>query len=197
MSEDKHNAARGRAWAIFFTCLLGFNLSMFYRVSVTVISPELSRDLDLTASQLGDLSAAFFYGFAFCQLPLGMALDRLGARKVMPLINLVGVAGAVLFAMASSPGMAVTARAMIGVGMSCNLMGPLLPVRRLVPAGPLRHHRRALHVPGRGGPAHRHHPSGVHVPGHGLAGGLLGGGRGGPDAGGRPGGDFARAASGK
>lgn len=125
MNGDTHNASRGRAWAIFATCLVGFNLSMFYRVSVTVISPDLSRDLSLTASQLGDLSAAFFYGFALCQLPLGMALDRLGARKVMPLVSLVGVIGAVLFATASSPGMAVAARAMIGVGMSCNLMGPL------------------------------------------------------------------------
>lgn len=123
MKPDSHNAARGRAWAIFATCLLGFNLSMFYRVSITVISPDLSRDLDLTASQLGDLSAAFFYGFAFCQIPLGMALDRLGARWVMPGVGLVGVLGAVLFATSASAGMAVAARAMIGVGMSCNLMG--------------------------------------------------------------------------
>ena len=123
MKTDSNNAARGRAWAIFAICLLGFNLSMFYRVSITVISPELSRDLDLTASQLGDLSAAFFYGFAFCQIPLGMALDRLGARWVMPGVGLVGVIGAVLFATSANPGMAVAARAMIGVGMSCNLMG--------------------------------------------------------------------------
>ncbi|MCB2192532.1 MAG: MFS transporter [Deltaproteobacteria bacterium] len=125
MSSDSHNAARGRAWAIFATCLLGFNLSMFFRVSIPVISPELSRDLDLSASQLGDLSAAFFYGFAFCQIPLGMALDRLGVRRVMPIVSLVGVIGAALFAMATSAGMAVAARTMIGVGMSCNLMGPL------------------------------------------------------------------------
>ena len=123
MKPDSNNAARGRAWAIFATCLLGFNLSMFHRVSVTVISPELSSALNLTASQLGDLSAAFFYGFAFCQIPLGMALDRLGARWVMPGVGLVGVLGALLFATSTSSGMAVTARAMIGVGMSCNLMG--------------------------------------------------------------------------
>ncbi|MBU1156003.1 MAG: MFS transporter [Proteobacteria bacterium] len=123
MKTDLHNAARGRAWAIFATCLLGFNLSMFHRVSITVISPELSSALNLTASQLGDLSAAFFYGFALCQIPLGMALDRLGARWVMPGVGLVGVIGAMLFAGSSSPGMAVAARAMIGVGMSCNLMG--------------------------------------------------------------------------
>lgn len=135
MESNSHSASRGRAWAIFATCLVGFNLSMFYRVSVTVISPELSRDLSLTASQLGELSAAFFYGFALCQLPLGMALDRLGARRVMPVISLVGVAGAVLFALASSSGMAVTARAMIGVGMSCNLMGPLYLFATWFPPG--------------------------------------------------------------
>jgi MFS family permease len=125
MYSHSSNASRGRAWAIFAVCTLGFNLSMFFRVSIPVISPELTRDLGLTATQLGEISAAFFYGFAVCQIPLGMALDRLGVRWVMPAVGLLAVIGAGLFATATTPGMAVAARALIGMGMSCNLMGPL------------------------------------------------------------------------
>lgn len=125
MERNAYKANAGRAWAIFAVCVLGFNLSMFYRVSVTMISPELARDLSLSASQLGDLSAAFFYAFALCQIPLGMALDRLGPRRVMTILGLVGVGSAAMFAMSTSASTAVIARVLMGLGMSCNLMGPL------------------------------------------------------------------------
>ncbi|MEW5913917.1 MAG: MFS transporter [Thermodesulfobacteriota bacterium] len=114
----------GRAWATFAIGVASFTLSMFYRVSVTVISPQLAHDLSLSSSQLSDLSAAFFYVFAFCQIPLGMVLDRLGARRVMIVLGVVGVGGAMLFGLAGSFATATWGRALMGLGMSCNLMGP-------------------------------------------------------------------------
>ncbi|MGC1401737.1 MAG: MFS transporter [Thermodesulfobacteriota bacterium] len=103
----------------------GFVLSMFYRVSTTIISPDLAKDLNLTTAQLGLLSSVFFFAFAFCQLPLGMALDRFGSRVVVTVLNGVGVAGALLFALARTGTESVWARGLMGIGMSCNLMGSL------------------------------------------------------------------------
>ncbi len=114
-----------RGWAIFGVGSAGFVLSMFYRVSTTVISPELTKDLNLTTTELGLLSSAFFYAFALCQLPLGMALDRFGSRAVGTFLNGLGVAGALLFALAQTAAQGFWARVLIGIGMSCNLMGIL------------------------------------------------------------------------
>jgi predicted MFS family arabinose efflux permease len=118
-------AQTGRSWAIFWIGSLGFVLSMFYRVSTTVISPELSKDLNLTTAQLGLLSSAFFYGFALCQIPLGLALDRFGPRVVVTLFNTFAVFGALLFAVAQDLQQIFWARILMGIGMSCNLMGGL------------------------------------------------------------------------
>ena len=115
----------GRGWAIFWIGCAGFVLSMFYRVSTTIISPNLAKDLNLTTAQLGLLSSAFFYAFAFCQLPLGMALDRFGSRVVVTVLSGFGVAGALLFALAQTGAQSVLARVLMGIGMSCNLMGIL------------------------------------------------------------------------
>ena len=115
----------GRGWAIFWIGCAGFVLSMFYRVSTTIISPDLAKDLNLTTAQLGLLSSAFFFAFAFCQLPLGMALDRFGSRVVVTVLNGFGVAGALLFALARTGTESVWARGLMGIGMSCNLMGSL------------------------------------------------------------------------
>jgi MFS family permease len=98
---------------------------MFYRVSTAVISPTLAADLRLTGVELGALAAAFFYAFAFSQIPLGMILDRLGARLTMSGLGLVAIVGALLFAAAHGNGAAVAGRVLLGVGMSCNLIGAL------------------------------------------------------------------------
>jgi MFS family permease len=119
----KEKTDTGRGWAIFGVGSAVFVLSMLFRVSTTVISPDLIRDLNLTTSQLALLSSSFFYAFALCQLPLGLALDRFGARRVVPVLNGFGVAGAIAFALARTPNQGFFARTLMGIGMSCNLMG--------------------------------------------------------------------------
>ena len=47
------------------------------------------------------LTGACFTTFAVAQLPLGIALDRYGARRIEPALLLLAVAGAVRFAAAA------------------------------------------------------------------------------------------------
>jgi len=101
---------------------LNFIISMFYRVSTAVISPALVRDLGLTGPQLSDLSAAFFYAFALSQIPIGMALDRLGPRITTAVLAVAAVGGAVVFAMGDTTGHLILGRVLLGIGMSGNLM---------------------------------------------------------------------------
>lgn len=111
-----------RRWAIFAIASLNFIISMFYRMSTAVISPALVRDLGFTSGQLGDLSAAFYYAFAMCQIPVGMALDRLGSRITVGVLSVAAVGGAILFAVGQTPTHLILARGLLGIGMSCNFM---------------------------------------------------------------------------
>ncbi|CAO0821994.1 hypothetical protein DFAR_2770015 [Desulfarculales bacterium] len=81
---------------------LGLLLFQFYRASATIISPRLSQDLGLDMAQLGALSTAFFYAFALSQIPLGLLLDRVGARLAVAALALAGLASAALLAWARS-----------------------------------------------------------------------------------------------
>jgi MFS family permease len=98
-------------------------MSQFYRVSVGIISPALIEDVGIDPEGLSLMSAAFFYAFALTQLPLAVFLDKIGARKIMGGLNLIGVLGSVTFALSDSLAMLTISRLMLGVGMSCNLMG--------------------------------------------------------------------------
>lgn len=125
-STSPYPSAQGqlrRGWAILAVTSLGFLLSLFYRVSTAVISPQLAAELSLTSAQLGNLAAAFFYVFAASQIPLGWIMDRAGIRGTMTVLGVVGVAGAVLFGAAHTYQQAWLGRALLGLGMSCNLMG--------------------------------------------------------------------------
>lgn len=111
-----------RRWAIFVVGSINFVISMFYRVSTAVISPSLVHDLGFTSSQLSDLSAVFFYAFAFSQLPMGMALDRYGTRRTLLVLSVFGITGAILFSIGETPNHLIVARTLLGIGVSGNLM---------------------------------------------------------------------------
>jgi len=114
-----------KAWAVFLLSSANFFLSQFYRSTNAVIAPQLIRDLSLDTEDLGLLSAAFFYAFGLAQVPITVFLDRIGARGMITGFSLVGVAGAFVFSWADSLAMGILGRALLGVGMACNLMGTL------------------------------------------------------------------------
>ena len=116
---------RNRRWVIYLISCLLFTFSQFYRSSIAVISPNLVEDLNLDTEDLGLISAAFFYAFAAMQIPVGVYLDRVGPRILMTVLSLVAVVGATMFAYGESAGALIVGRLLLGVGMACNLMGPL------------------------------------------------------------------------
>ncbi|MEX1154763.1 MFS transporter, partial [Parvibaculum sp.] len=114
-------------------CLV-YTVSQFLRSSTGVIAPNLTADLGLQPEELGILSGAFFLSFALMQIPVGILLDRYGARLTM--IGSVGVAvlGCLVFAMAEGRMGLTVARILMGIGCSVMLMGPLMIYRRWFPA---------------------------------------------------------------
>lgn len=107
---------------VFVPFALGYYFSYLVRNVNAVIAPDLTRELALDASSLGLLTSAYFFTFAAFQLPLGVLLDRYGPRRVEAALLMVAAAGSTLFAFSDSlPGL-VSARALIGVGVSACLM---------------------------------------------------------------------------
>ncbi|MDR1708899.1 MAG: MFS transporter [Candidatus Accumulibacter sp.] len=103
----------------------GYFLSYLYRTANAVVGPVLSSELALGAADLGLLTSTYFVAFGAAQLPLGILLDRFGARRVEALLLLVAVAGAAVFACSDGIGMLAVGRGLIGLGVSACLMAAL------------------------------------------------------------------------
>ena len=107
---------------IFLPFACGYFLSYLYRSTNAVLAPYLSNDLNLNAEQLGLITSAYFLTFGLFQLPLGVLLDKFGARKVQSILFLIAAIGAILFSLGNDVWSLVTARGLIGLGVSGALM---------------------------------------------------------------------------
>lgn len=109
------------AWGVFVSFML--------RTVNAGIAGDLSSDLALDSSQLGALSSAYFLGFAIMQLPLGILLDRLGARRVQAVLLLIAAIACWNFSLADSYWHLWFSRALMGVGTAGALMAALKAFR--------------------------------------------------------------------
>ena len=92
------------------------------RMVMAIVGPVLAVELGLSAIELGVLAACLFAAYAAAQLPLGVALDAFGARRVQAVLMLLAAIGFAMFAL--SPGFAglAVARIVLGIGVSAGLM---------------------------------------------------------------------------
>ncbi len=119
--------------ALVGSLLAIYALSQFFRNSVGVIGPELAREFNLDARSLGLLGAIFYFSFALTQIPVGMAIDRFGAKETIVTTALAAIAGAVIFAQAANFTVLAAGRLIIGMGCSSFYMGTLTIYARRFP----------------------------------------------------------------
>lgn len=107
---------------LFLPFAAGYFLSYLFRTVNAVAAPNLVADTGLGADALGFLTATYLAAFAVLQLPLGIALDRFGPRRVEAALLTVAAAGSLVFALAGGLAGLSLGRALIGAGVSCCMM---------------------------------------------------------------------------
>jgi predicted MFS family arabinose efflux permease len=111
----------------------GYYLSYLFRVINAVIAKPLVDELALDACSLGLLTALYFLTFAAVQLPLGIALDRFGARRVQAALLMLAAVGSAIFALAPGYFTLAIGRCLIGIGVAGALIGGLKAVAASFP----------------------------------------------------------------
>ena len=114
-----------RAWLIWSLGALSFSYAFFQRVAPSVIVGELMRDFAVGAAVLGNLSAIYLYAYASLQIPIGLALDRWGARRMLSGAAILAACGSGLFATAESLTLAYSGRLLVGIGCAVSFVGAL------------------------------------------------------------------------
>ena len=105
-------------------CILttAYALSQFHRLLMAAIGTNLMADFDINATQLGLLGSLYFYAYAVMQIPVGIAVDHWGPRRLVSVFSLIAALGSLTFALAPSYAFLAIGRFLIGLGVSSTFL---------------------------------------------------------------------------
>lgn len=110
---------------VFIPFALGHYLSWLLRTVNAMLAPQMLQAAHLTPAQLGTLTSTYFLAFAIAQLPVGLALDRHGPRRVQACMLLLAAAGTWAFACSQNFTQMAIARSVMGLGFAACFMAAM------------------------------------------------------------------------
>src|SRR5689334_9724089 len=121
------------AWIAWSLAAVYYFYQYALRSAPAVMVPQLSDAFGLTATGVASLTGIYYYGYSPFSLLAGAAIDRLGAKAVIPGGALITAAGAILFAVGGLPA-ANLGRFLQGAGGVFALVGAIYIASKNFPA---------------------------------------------------------------
>lgn len=112
-----------KRWIFLILSIFFYLYEYFIRVSPTVMVPELMQAFNIQAIEIGVISSAYLYSYALMQIPVGMMMDKFGARKLIAIASITCAIGCAFFGFTSVYAIAVLGRVLMGVGSAFGFLG--------------------------------------------------------------------------
>jgi|SaaInlStandDraft_6_1057023.scaffolds.fasta_scaffold01615_3 MFS family permease len=97
----------------------------YLRVAPAVMRPELMQSFNLSDAGLGALVAYYYHAYVPLQLPVGIMMDKWGAKKVLVAACFICALGTLVFAGTTELALAKFGRFLIGFGSAFAYVGVL------------------------------------------------------------------------
>lgn len=114
-----------QAWMALFMGGLFYCFQFLVRVSPNVMTDELMSTFVIDAAGLSLVLMWYYAGYVGMQIPLGVLMDKMGARRIIAAGAILCAVSTYFFSIATTPYLAAIARLMIGVGSACGYIGTL------------------------------------------------------------------------
>jgi sugar phosphate permease len=105
-------------WLIFGIMAVAYVFVYFHRLSPAVVAVDLQKTFETSGGFMGLLASAYFYPYAFMQLPAGLLADSLGPRTTVTAFLMIAALGSLMFGLAPALDVAIVARVLVGLGVS-------------------------------------------------------------------------------
>jgi MFS family permease len=111
------------AWWIWILAVTFVVYLFSFQTGYSIVNPSVQKDVGLSVSQVATIAAVYTWAFAICQFFGGALLDRLGARKVLPVSIALVTLGIFVFANANTYGMLLLSQIIIAAGSCTGFVG--------------------------------------------------------------------------
>ncbi len=122
-TQPSPSAAHDRRWWIVGLLFTASLINYFDRATISMAVPMIAQELHLGPTTKGVLLSAFFWSYALMQIPIGWCADRFNLRWLYAGAFALWSLSQGLTGFASSLGMLIFFRVLLGVGESIYLPG--------------------------------------------------------------------------
>lgn len=120
---SKAATKHSKKWLVWGLAVFFYLYEYILRVSPTVMVSEIMRAFNKQAVAVGSLSAAYLYSYALMQVPVGMLMDKYGARRLLSLASLICTLGCAFYGFAPVFSFLVIGRILLGIGSAFGFIG--------------------------------------------------------------------------
>ncbi|MDP4086843.1 MAG: MFS transporter [Bacillota bacterium] len=103
-------------WVVFATVLFTYFLIVSQRTAPGLISDQLMKEFNVTASTIGLLTSIQFLAYAGLQIPVGLLSDRFGPNLFLIVGALLNGLGTLMYSLAPNEYVLLFARLLVGMG---------------------------------------------------------------------------------
>ncbi|MFB7890990.1 nitrate/nitrite transporter [Microbacterium sp. NPDC056044] len=139
LSRPRATGPGAYAWVIWTVGVAGYVLAITNRSSLSAVGVDAAARFDADAATLSLFAVVQLAVYGGMQIPIGVLLDRYGARPIMTVGMLLMAVGQLTMALSPSVGVAIIARMLLGAGDAAIFPGVLRLIATWFPAqrGPL------------------------------------------------------------
>ena len=119
---------------LFATLCAAYVLVFVQNAAITVLTPDVMKDLALSPEAMSRLSSVYLYAYAAMQFCSGLVCARIGPHRLMSLQFAAAALGGVIFATAGTLLPAMAGRALNGLGMAGVMVSSFVLFGRWFPA---------------------------------------------------------------
>lgn len=115
--------SRLTAWIMWGLASAFYAYQYILRVLPNIMMPDIMAKYNIEAGLFGQFSGLYYIGYAGMHIPIGLLLDRVGPKKVLPICMLLAVAGLSPLYWTDIWSYPIIGRALIGIGSSGAILG--------------------------------------------------------------------------
>lgn len=121
--------SRSFAWMLWVIASIFYAYQYILRVMPNIMLDDIMQQFKIDAGIFGQFSGVYYIGYSLMHLPIGIMLDRFGAKKIMTGSILITVVGLLPLIFAEHWIYPVVGRFLIGMGSSAAILGVFKIVR--------------------------------------------------------------------
>jgi MFS transporter, ACS family, D-galactonate transporter len=107
-----------KRWWLMGLLVTAMLICYAHRGALSVAAPFMIEDLGLSKTVMGILLSAFFWMYAFMQMPTGWLVDRFGVRRAYALGFVIWSVASILTGLVKNLSMLISLRVLLGLGQA-------------------------------------------------------------------------------